>query len=75
MKENTKNKDYVTREELRERTRRSREKVDNISLTLPKGTKELIIELTGNKPSTECTKVIIEYVKQLQEKNKKIENC
>lgn len=56
----------ITQEVLNQRVRESRAKTDNISLTLPKGTKEIIIELTGERPATFCNKIVIEYIKRLK---------
>lgn len=63
MEKNEK-KDFVTREELNERSRRSKSKTDQVYITLPKGTKEILIEMTGKRPSKACSDIITEYIKE-----------
>lgn len=65
MKE-IKKTDYVTKEELNERTKLSKMKTDQIYVTLPKGTKEILIEITGEKPAKACHDIILEYIKRLK---------
>lgn len=69
MKKNEK-KDFVTREELNERSRISKSKTDQVYITLPKGTKNILIELTGKRPSTACKDIVIEYIKEIEKRKR-----
>lgn len=59
-------KNEITQEILNERAKESKTKTDHLALTLPKGTNKLIIELTGERPTTFCNRLVIEYVKRLK---------
>lgn len=62
----SKNSENVTREELNMRVKLSKEKADLINITLPKGSKDILIEITGQRPATACHDIIIEYIKKMK---------
>lgn len=59
------NEEMIAREILRRRVKESMDKRDHIHVTLPLGTKEIIMELTEEKPSTFCSKAILKYIEEL----------
>lgn len=69
MKKNENSK-TVTREELSRRSKESKLKADLINITLPKGTKDILIELTGKRPATACRDIIIKYIEEIEKKEK-----